>query len=111
MRGAHHDTRDTEAALHAAFEHERFADDSPGSLGKPVDVSNVVAAICSGLRRHDSAGLPSIITRQQPHAPSGAHPFLHEVMPHSSAALPAGAFPVRSWLRFPCVQRKATWGI
>jgi len=28
--------------------------------------------------------LPSIITRQQPHAPSGAHPFLQEVMPHSS---------------------------
>src|SRR5512138_1813187 len=43
MRGADDDARYAEAALDAAFEHERFADDPPGSLGKPIDGLDIMA--------------------------------------------------------------------
>src|SRR5215813_9019460 len=42
MRGADDDAGDTEPALNAAFEHECFADDSPGSLRKGVHRPDVV---------------------------------------------------------------------
>src|SRR5438034_1335500 len=41
------------------------------SLGRPSTVTTSRPSICSGLRRHASAGIPSINTRQQPHVPSG----------------------------------------
>ena len=39
------------------------------SSGSPSRVTISCPSICSGLRRQDSAGRPSIITRQQPQAP------------------------------------------
>ena len=37
------------------------------SSGRPSTVTTSRPSICSGLRRHDNAGVPSTSTRQQPH--------------------------------------------
>ena len=50
-------------------------------------------AICSGFLRQESAGRPSMTTRQQPQAPSGAQPFLAETMPHSSRSTSSRCIP------------------
>src|SRR5262245_12579762 len=57
MRGANDNARDTEATLNAAFEHERLADDLPGSLGKPVDGLDVVAGHLLRLSQTRQRGL------------------------------------------------------
>src|ERR1700722_20269951 len=40
--------------------------------------------MCPGERRHDMTGFPSTRTVQQPQVPSGAQPFLAEMMPQFS---------------------------
>src|SRR5262245_2737059 len=57
MRGADDDARDTEATLNAAFEHERLADDLPGSVGKPVDGLDFVASHLLRLSQTRQRGL------------------------------------------------------
>src|SRR5688572_8815712 len=64
------------------------------SAGTPSSVTISWPSICSGLRRHDKAGRPSIITRQQPHAPSGAQPFFADTTPHSSRRTSSRCIPV-----------------
>ena len=41
----------------------------------------------------DDASVPAIMTRQQPQAPWGAHPFLAETTPHSSRSTSSRCIP------------------
>ena len=93
-RRADDDAGDAEAALHAALEHERFARGCAASPREGPRASRRRGrAICSGLRRHDSAGRPSTMTRQQPQAPSGAQPSLADTTPHSSRSTSRKCIP------------------
>src|SRR5712672_3642489 len=63
------------------------------SSASPSTVTTSRPSICSGFRRQDNAGYPSIRTRQQPQVPSGAQPSFAETTPHSSRSTSRKCIP------------------